>query len=450
MEPVLAGPTLNGNVEAEGRLDGPVIPLALVNDYHYWGVLSSKEPDIEPVDKGEVFVLGTVVSSPQKRRSIAQEEKGDDQDPRAMFYNMEDPDEDLPEGELAMELALCQCLRTWIPWATPSKDMLEAMQNLADAKAISCAKARVGVVDRAFTRAEAIAALEYEDAHFQLLPEMLKYQHGARRALQTPKGHRRKAMASRCLAVKQFQAASRAIPTIEALAESLEKPCVEGHACLLALSPYEVRNWRTLWWSMPRHTRSEVLLAFFRDSLEAHRREHGRKAKWNMTYAFLGIKVCRAAFIRLTSIGCSTIQKARNGALQGQMSVMSQAEMACCEAISTRRNPTAYMHARQWLEHYASTRAELSPQKLEAYLPSGRKIFYYWQYHVEVTADRAAYRSGETVIASAKVFLQAWREELPWLIVCKSVCMFVKCNLCEYLKRHIDQMPRDREERYQK
>ena len=105
------------------------------------------------------------------------------------------------------------------------------------------------------------------------------------------------------------------------------------------------------------------------------------------------------------------------------------------------------MHARQWLEHYARTRAELSPTKLEAYLPAGRKIFYYWQYVVEATSGRDKYRSAECLVASEKHFLRAWRQELPWLIICRSVCMFVKCGLCEYLKMQIDQLPREREDR---
>ena len=39
-----------------------------------------------------------------------------------------------------------------------------------------------------------------------------------------------------------------------------------------------------------------------------------------------------------------------------------------------------YLSARQWLEHYASTHAEMSPMDEKAYLPAGRKMFYYYQY----------------------------------------------------------------------
>ena len=32
---------------------------------------------------------------------------------------------------------------------------------------------------------------------------------------------------------------------------------------------------------------------------------------------------------------------------------------------------------------------------------------------------------------------------MPWLAVCKSVSLFVRCGVCEYLKLLIDQTPRD-------
>ena len=46
-------------------------------------------------------------------------------------------------------------------------------------------------------------------------------------------------------------------------------------------------------------------------------------------------------------------------------------------------------------------------------------------------------------LASCETFLRAWRIETPWLIVCKSVSMFTRCSVCEYLRLLIDQTPRD-------
>ena len=48
-------------------------------------------------------------------------------------------------------------------------------------------------------------------------------------------------------------------------------------------------------------------------------------------------------------------------------------------------------------------------------------------------------------LADCNTILCAWRIECPWLIVCKSVNMFTRCSVCEYLRLLIDQTPRDQE-----
>ena len=95
------------------------------------------------------------------------------------------------------------------------------------------------------------------------------------------------------------------------------------------------------------------------------------------------------------------------------------------------RAPAQYLAARQWLVHYAERGAEWSPMREEAYLPAGRKSFYYSQYYFEATAGQPGAvectqcncqsvcgkrrvaspqtlnRSPELVVASLKVFLEA-------------------------------------------
>ena len=51
--------------------------------------------------------------------------------------------------------------------------------------------------------------------------------------------------------------------------------------------------------------------------------------------------------------------------------------------------------------------------------------------------------SADIPLASLQTFLDAWRTETPWLVVCKSVSMFTKCSVCEYLRLLVDQTPRD-------
>ena len=56
--------------------------------------------------------------------------------------------------------------------------------------------------------------------------------------------------------------------------------------------------------------------------------------------------------------------------------------------------------------------------------------FYYAAYAYD--------RRGSPITASLCLFLEAWRMELPWLVVAKSLSMFTRCGICEYLRRQVD------------
>ena len=45
----------------------------------------------------------------------------------------------------------------------------------------------------------------------------------------------------------------------------------------------------------------------------------------------------------------------------------------------------------------------------------------------------------EVQLAELNTFVRAWRIECPWLVVCKSVNMFTRCRVCEYLRLLVDQ-----------
>ena len=47
------------------------------------------------------------------------------------------------------------------------------------------------------------------------------------------------------------------------------------------------------------------------------------------------------------------------------------------------------------------------------------------------------------VMATLSTFLDAWRVECPWIVVAKSVGMFTRCSVCDYLKLLIEQRPRE-------
>ena len=198
--------------------------------------------------------------------------------------------------------------------------------------------------------------------------------------------------------------------------------------------PATVRSWRVLWRSLPACLRQEALLMNATKDVGA--KAHTILASGMVSYTFLGYPVCRSALMRLTGIGAWSLTEARRRAESGHKSCSSKQELCNAILIQNTNKPKNYIDARNWLVHYADTHAEKSPISLECYLPAGRKRFYHAFYeHERNTAGRP--------FASLSVFLSAWRTECPWLVVMKSVSKFVKCGLCEYLKRQIDQTPRN-------
>ena len=155
-----------------------------------------------------------------------------------------------------------------------------------------------------------------------------------------------------------------------------------------------------------------------------------------VSYTFLGHPVCKNALMRLSRIGSWSLDQAKKRAASGHKSCSSRPDLGNAILIQNTNQPKKYLDARNWLVHYADTHAEKSPISLESYLPAGRKSFY----HAAYEHDR---KKACRPLAALSVFLAAWRCECPWLVVMKSVSKFVKCNLCEFLKRQIDITPRN-------
>ena len=205
-----------------------------------------------------------------------------------------------------------------------------------------------------------------------------------------------------------------------------------------------------------------------------------------MQYTFLGMNVSRNAFITLTGLGASSLQAARDAALAGNVSWSSKAEREMHGGpMANNSKAAAYLGARSWLEWYSESHAEMSPKEMRAYLPAGRKCFYHAHYRKAVLEEygvteadaafarayalalrgakqqraaekhasgnsvnaeayaSAAQRMADVPLAEIGTFLPVWRIECPWLIICKSVSMFTRCSVCEYLRLLIDQTPRD-------
>ena len=133
----------------------------------------------------------------------------------------------------------------------------------------------------------------------------------------------------------------------------------------------------------------------------------------------------------VSGIGASSLSEARAAVEKGHKSCLTSAELGMGQLLMPRSKEPLYLDVRQWLTQYAKSHADQSPISGEALLPSGRKEFYYAQYEHER-------RCRQRLCASRPCFNKAWRIELPWLKVARSICKFVKCGLCEYLREQIN------------
>ena len=529
VEEALVGADLT---EVPGHATPIMVPVALVNDHHFWGLIPCQEDiAVGPVDKGEHASLqarlgkglcpnpsgkGLCPSPSDHDRDAALGPIGKGTRPRPDGDDLEDgglddgepPEAAFPPAEVhsraeavEAELEMCQALSTWQPWSAPSMALLQAMAKTQRVR--GAAHAAADIVTTCERRAEAITELAYEEAHSEQMPEAFRYQRLARIRLQgCPDWKRVRGDKSR---THRYMTVCSGIRSVEALSIAINDGDCSRHGrahgpgnehCqgMAGLTATMVYNWRVLWWSLPQIPRKEHLLHMFVNSLRAHRASGGADERWRMQYTFLGQNVCRDAFLLLTGLGASTLQAARDQALAGKVSWSSPAERGLHGGrIENTNKAHSYLNARSWLEWYAATHAELSPMDGRAYLPAGRKCFYYAHYRKGVlekhgvteddaadarayalasrrskkrktngaqasnTADAEAYasaaprmalaaqRMADVPLAESNTFMAAWRIECPWLIVCKSVSMFTRCSVCEYLRLLIDQTPRDQE-----
>merc|ERR1711938_248184 len=84
----------------------------------------------------------------------------------------------------------------------------------------------------------------------------------------------------------------------------------------------------------------------------------------------------------LTGFGVSFLQEARAAAVENIVSWATPGERVLHGGLIT--NTASYLGARQWLEAYADTHSEWSPMDGRAYLPAGRKGFYYCHYRSDM------------------------------------------------------------------
>lgn len=175
-DPTLLGPSTTG----DARAAVPIIPVAIENDFHFWGCLEADVPLIDYVDKDDaalaVIIRGRATHTPTKRRRTTAardddaDEDGEDIAPPTVEAMVSD------DG-VEVELAFIQCLRQWDPFASPTETVLRAIADLA---AFGDRGVHPDRVERVLARAPAMQQLAYEQEHFDALPEYLRYQKAAR------------------------------------------------------------------------------------------------------------------------------------------------------------------------------------------------------------------------------------------------------------------------------
>ncbi len=129
--------------ESEAEDDPVAVPMALVSDKHFWGVLPAAggEQSQTFVDKGDP--LFAEVKEEQGRRplfcegsdeqggtSLFCEESGLDSDTGVPLCSVGSQGATRSAQYVDRELALCQALACWNPWQYPTAELVDAMAPL--------------------------------------------------------------------------------------------------------------------------------------------------------------------------------------------------------------------------------------------------------------------------------------------------------------------------------
>ena len=134
----------------------PMIPLALANDRHYWGVVMSQSVsnfEVDHVPKGGDLTVDGSDEEHDTQNSLIE----------LVVPKM------MPDTHVQQELDLCLALRDWDPFSEPHDDLLKCLSSIsaADDQPAQCT-----------VRQQVLEDIWYEQALLDDLPSRLRY-HGA-------------------------------------------------------------------------------------------------------------------------------------------------------------------------------------------------------------------------------------------------------------------------------
>ena len=329
-----------------------VVLVCMVNDLHYWALVkvervpisnaTMQENSMEKGDWAMVLVPPVVESpSPSRKRSL-----GGNGEPYEPDDHDDMPDIDIqphliPVQDVDAQLSLCQELRSWSPWASPSLELVTAIQSTMDEGADAIGEFRWCMARQAAVR-QLEKEIQLENLCLEHLDDSKLYHRSARwhlvkrqTALQT---HDRSRVCAKEMAttIVRIDRARIKKELGSAICWSNEK----AHSCL---HPFQadigiVKNWRTLWRSLPSAMRREALLKLMRTSLDEHKSQ-GNVQDWRVSYTVLGMPVCLRAFCIVTGIGKSSVTRARRAALGNHSSSLSRHELPYHLAILPTNKP---------------------------------------------------------------------------------------------------------------
>jgi len=175
-DPAILGPHLHEDLDRDCDV---VVPVALVNDYHFWAVVKSRLPGVGCTpgarDKGELLPFQSEGNRAGEYSRAETEEDNQDHHP-----SWRPPPGSRSAAEIDKELQFCAVLSRWSPWSTPTAETVQAIQLMAQDSHDS------DVSSRCLARRRALQALAYEEAYRESLPDIMRYQRGARRHLLNP------------------------------------------------------------------------------------------------------------------------------------------------------------------------------------------------------------------------------------------------------------------------
>lgn len=163
-DPSFVGISMSGDGRGPAR-DVPILTIAMVNDLHYWGCEPMPDPPAEPRDTSDGDVFRNWAAASAAASSSDSGKRPSSEDPTHHGDAHEEPEiemdslfPEIPAQEVEAELALCQCLREWEPWQSPTEELTKAVQ------ALSAVTTQASTSSRLLLRSQVMADLAYEEA----------------------------------------------------------------------------------------------------------------------------------------------------------------------------------------------------------------------------------------------------------------------------------------------